>query len=235
MGLRISAAERSPLVSIILCTYNRAHLVKRAIASVLTQSYCNWELIIVDDGSADDTGHVVMPLVKADKRITYFYHANQGLARSRNIGIALAAGEHTTFIDSDDEYRKQHLSVRIEAMERRPSPALIHGGIEYVGPVGKQCVPDARCPDKKIHLRDCYAGGTFFGRTSVFRSLKGFRDLPFAMDLDFVQRMRKKALKITHVQERTYRYHLDTDHRLCDLYEQGGEEAILQFRKHGRG
>lgn len=233
MGVRISAVKkRSPPVSIILCTYNRAHLVKRAIASVLTQSYCNWELIIIDDGSADDTGHVVMPLVHSDSRITYFYHANQGLARSRNIGIALAAGEYTTFIDSDDEYRKQHLSVRIEAIERRPSPALIHGGIEYIGPVEKHYVPDARRPDKKIHLRDCYAGGTFFARTSVFRSLKGFRDLPFAMDLDFIRRLRKKGLGIAQVEERTYRYHLDTDHRLCDLYEQGGEEAILQFREN---
>jgi cellulose synthase/poly-beta-1,6-N-acetylglucosamine synthase-like glycosyltransferase len=59
-----------PLFSVILCTYNRAHLVKRAIALVLTQSYSNWELIIIDDGSADDTWQVVMPVVKSDPRIT---------------------------------------------------------------------------------------------------------------------------------------------------------------------
>jgi glycosyltransferase involved in cell wall biosynthesis len=204
--------------------------MKRAIASVLAQSYRNWELIIIDDGSTDDTALVVMPLVRSDPRITYCYHANQGLARSRNVGIALAKGRYTTFLDSDDEYREEHLSVRIRTMGQHPELALIYGGIEYVGPVANQYVPDAGRPGKKIHLRDCYAGGTFFARTSAFRKLKGFRNTPFALDLDFIRRMRKQGLRISQANQPTYRYHLDADHRLCDLYEQGGEEAILSFR-----
>jgi len=224
--------DHSPLVSIILCTYNRAHLVARAIASVLTQSYRNWELIIIDDGSVDDTAQVVMPVVKSDPRIMYFYHANTGLARSRNIGITLASGKYTTFLDSDDEYRDNHLSVRIETMAKQPSSVLIYGGIEYVGSVEKQYAPDAQRPGEKIHLSKCYASGTFFARTSVFKRLQGFRDLPFAEDLDFVRRARKKGLKITEVKEPTYRYRVDADCRLCDLYLKGGEKAILEFRGH---
>jgi glycosyltransferase involved in cell wall biosynthesis len=224
--------DHSPLVSIILCTYNRAHLVARAIASVLTQSYRNWELIIIDDGSVDDTAQVVMPVVKSDPRIMYFYHANTGLARSRNIGITLASGKYTTFLDSDDEYRENHLSVRIETMAKQPSSVLIYGGIEYVGSVEKQYAPDAQRPGEKIHLSKCYASGTFFARTSVFKRLQGFRDLPFAEDLDFVRRARKKGLKITKVKEPTYRYRVDADCRLCDLYLKGGEKAILEFRGH---
>lgn len=224
--------DHSPLVSIILSTYNRAHLVARAIASVLTQSYRNWELIIIDDGSVDDTAQVVMPVVKSDPRIMYFYHANTGLARSRNIGITLASGKYTTFLDSDDEYRDNHLSVRIETMAKQPSSVLIYGGIEYVGSVEKQYAPDAQRPGEKIHLSKCYASGTFFARTSVFKRLQGFRDLPFAEDLDFVRRARKKGLKITEVKEPTYRYRVDADCRLCDLYLKGGEKAILEFRGH---
>jgi len=230
MKIAISKPKNVPLVSIILCTYNRAHLLNHAIASVLTQSYRNWELIIIDDGSVDDTGSVVMPIVKSDPRIKFFYHANQGLARSRNIGIALASGEYTTFIDSDDEYRGNHLSIRVRAMERSPLLALIYGGIEYVGPVEKQYVPDAQRPGKKIHLRKCYAGGTFFARTSAFKKLNGFRNLPFAMDLDFIRRTHTKGLVIEKVKEPTYRYHLDADNRLCDLYERGGEKAIFEFQ-----
>ena len=235
MKTTILRPNSSPLVSIILCTYNRAHLVTRAIGSVLTQSYRDWELIIIDDGSADDTGKVVMPVVKSDPRITYVYHANQGLARARNIGIALASGEYSTFLDSDDEYREQHLSVRIRVMGKRPSPALIYGGIEYVGPVKRQYVADARHPGKRIHLSKCYASGTFFARTSLFKKLNGFRNLIFAEDLDFIRRARKKGLKVAKVKERTYRYRVDADNRLCDLYESGGDEAILEFRGHGAG
>lgn len=230
MKTKISKHNDSPLVSIILCTYNRVHLVKRAIASVLTQSYRNWELIIIDDGSADDTGQVVMPIVKSDPRIIYFYHANQGLARSRNIGITLASGEYATFLDSDDEYRENHLSIRIKAMENKLSPALIYGGIEYVGPLEKQYAQDAQRPGKKIHLSKCYASGTFFARTSAFKALKGFRNLPFAEDLDFIRRAHQKGLEIAKVKEPTYRYRVDADNRLCDLYARGGEKAILEFR-----
>ena len=226
-----STHNLSPLVSIILCTYNRAHLVAGAIASVLTQSYRNWELIIIDDGSEDDTEQVVMPIVKSDPRIMYFYHANTGLARSRNIGLILATGQYTTFLDSDDEYRDNHLSVRIEAMVKHRAPALIYGGIEYVGPADKQYVQDAQRPGEKIHLSKCYPSGTFFARTSVFKRLQGFRNLPFAEDLDFIRRARKKGLKIMKVKEPTYRYCVDADNRLCDLYERGGEKAILEFRR----
>ena len=235
MKTTISKHNHSPLVSIILCTYNRAHLVTRAIASVLTQSYRNWELIIIDDGSADGTWQVVMPVVKSDPRITYFYHANTGLARSRNIGITLASGTYTTFLDSDDEYRENHLSVRIETIKKQPSPALIYRGIEYVGPVEKQYAPDAQRPGEKIHLSKCYASGTFFARTSAFEKLKGFRDLPFAEDLEFIRRARKKGLKIAEVKEPTYRYRVDADNRLCDLFERGGEKAILGFRGYRAG
>ena len=230
MSTGTAKRHRPPLVSVIVCTYNRGHLVKRAIASVLAQSYRNWELIIIDDGSVDATARVVLPLVKSDPRIMYCCHANQGLARSRNLGIALASGAYMTFLDSDDEYRAQHLSTRVRAMEKQPSLSLIYGGIEYVGPLEKQYVPDAQRPGKKVHLRDCYAGGTFFARTSTFRTLNGFRNLPFTMDFDFVRRTRRKGLRIAQAEALTYRYHLDSDHRLCDLYEQGGDEAILNFR-----
>ncbi len=224
--------RQSPLISVVLWTYNRAHIVTRAIDSVLAQSYGYWELIIIDDGSVDDTELVVMPIVKSDPRLTYCYQTNQGLARARNAGIALARGTYLTFLDSDDEYRPEHLLMRLKTMENSPLLSLIHGGIEYIGSPTKLYVSDALRPGKKIHLRRCYAGGTFFARTSVFRRLRGFRDLPFAMDLDFMQRMLKTGLKIAAVREQTYRYRLDADNRLCDLYEQGGEEAIWKFRGH---
>jgi len=226
-----TANNNQPLVSIVLCTYNRAHLVKRAIASVLIQSYRNWELIIIDDGSTDNTESVLMPMVKSDPRIAYLRHPNKGLARSRNVGIGLADGEYITFLDSDDEYREEHLAHRVPLMGKKPSAALLYGGIEYVGPKEKQFVPDARHPGKKIHLSKCYASGTFFARAATFRKLKGFRNIPFAEDYDLIRRLRKRKLKIVRVDEPTYRYHVDSDNRLCDLFEQGGEGAILKFRR----
>jgi len=223
-------STNQPLVSIVLCTYNRAHVVKRAIASVLIQTYCQWELLIIDDGSTDGTEKTLFPLVKSDPCITYLRHPNMGIARSRNVGIGLAKGKYVTFLDSDDEYREDHLAIRVALALKKPSVALWHGGIEYVGPEERQYVPDARHPGKKIHLSKCYASATFFAGASFFRAMKGFRDIPFAEDFDLIKRVRKRRMKIARASKPTYRYHIETDNRLCDLYEQGGEAAILEFR-----
>lgn len=228
--MKKTLAKNAPLVSVILCTYNRAHLVKRAIASVLIQTYRNWELIIIDDGSTDSTEQVVMPLVKSDPRILYLRQPNNGLAESRNVGIRLARGEFMTFLDSDDEYRKDHVATRVQLLLKRPSIALVYGGIEYVGPEEKQYVPDARRPGKKIHLNNCYASGTFFARASTFRTLRGFRNIPFAEDFDFIQRLKKRGFTLAKVHQPTYRYHLDAENRLCDLFDVGGKKAILEYR-----
>src|SRR5687767_4085845 len=92
-----------PLVSIILPTYNRKHLLTRAIQSVQEQNYTNFELIIVDDGSKDNTWEVIKNF--QDSRIHYLRHeANYGAAAARNIGVKASHGNFIAFQDSDDEW-----------------------------------------------------------------------------------------------------------------------------------
>ena len=97
--------------SIILPTYNRAYLLPYAIESVIEQSYKNWELIIVDDGSTDNTRDLVKKYKKKDKRITYIYQDNSERSAARNNGILRASGEWVCFLDSDDKYLSNHLSM----------------------------------------------------------------------------------------------------------------------------
>jgi len=93
--------------SIIIPTYNRVKKLKRAVNSVFRQSVNNWELIIVDDGSTDETKEYVHSIT--DSRIIYVYQDNQGPAASRNAGIRKAQGQYICFLDSDDEYFSDHL------------------------------------------------------------------------------------------------------------------------------
>ena len=95
--------------SIILPTYNRADLLHRSVGSVLNQDYDWWELIIVDDGSTDNTPQVVESF--QDERIRYIRQPHSNVSIARNNGIELAAGKYICFLDSDDEYRPNHLSV----------------------------------------------------------------------------------------------------------------------------
>lgn len=95
------------LFSIIIPTYNRATFLPMAIESVLAQTYTDWELIIVDDGSTDNTKDVVFQY--QDKRIRYIYQHNAERSVARNNGIANATGEYVCFLDSDDSYQKDYL------------------------------------------------------------------------------------------------------------------------------
>lgn len=103
----------APLVSVIIPTYNRSALLTRAVQSVLGQTYQNWELIIVDDASKDDTEKVVAAF--GSPRIRYFKQdVNKGAQAARNTGIRMAKGEYIGFLDSDNEWYPQKLEKQLE-------------------------------------------------------------------------------------------------------------------------
>lgn len=105
----------APPVSIVLPTYNRAHLLPRAIDSVLRQTYSAWELIVVDDRSTDGTDGVVREYVRRDSRIRYVENTHkQGCAGARNQGREVARCDFIAFVDSDDTWRPHHLQAVME-------------------------------------------------------------------------------------------------------------------------
>lgn len=114
--------------SVILPTYNRVKFIKNAINSVLNQTFIDFELIIIDDGSTDNTQNVVKSF--NDQRIKYVYQNNSERSAARNNGIEHAKGEWICFLDSDDEYQPNHLRELAKFIEDiKPSPGLIATGI----------------------------------------------------------------------------------------------------------
>jgi glycosyltransferase involved in cell wall biosynthesis len=106
---------KNSLVSIILPTYNRAHYLGRALESVLSQTYSNWECRIIDDGSTDDTEEVLAGF--DDPRIHYRRQENQGVSGARNTGIAECRGEVMALLDSDDEWLPDKLGKQLSYMD----------------------------------------------------------------------------------------------------------------------
>jgi glycosyltransferase involved in cell wall biosynthesis len=111
------------LVSVIIPCYNRAHIVRETIDSLLAQTYRNFEALVIDDGSTDDTRQVVSSY--ADGRIRYFYRANGGLSAARNSGLHAARGEFVAFLDSDDLWHPWKLAAQIQLFRRHPEAGLI--------------------------------------------------------------------------------------------------------------
>ncbi|NCD01144.1 glycosyltransferase family 2 protein [bacterium] len=106
---------KKPLISVIIPTYNRAHFLPRAINSVLNQTYKNFELIIVDDGSTDETRKIIKKFLKKDLRIKYIYQKNSGgPSKPKNTGIQICKGEYIAFLDSDDEWFANKLEKQIK-------------------------------------------------------------------------------------------------------------------------
>jgi glycosyltransferase involved in cell wall biosynthesis len=108
-----------PTVSVVIPTYNRAALIARSIQSVLNQSYADFELIVIDDGSTDETEGVVARFF--DLRINYVRLAsNAGVSAARNVGIRISKGKFIAFQDSDDEWLSDNLAKHMSVFERSP-------------------------------------------------------------------------------------------------------------------
>lgn len=115
-----------PFFSIVLPTYNRASFLSRSIGSVIKQSFQDWELIIIDDGSTDHTKELVNSF--NDNRIKYFYQENSERSAARNKGVNQANSDWVCFLDSDDEYLPEHLEVIYKCLMSNDSPRFILTG-----------------------------------------------------------------------------------------------------------
>ena len=103
-----------PLVSIVMPAYNSEKTIIKSIKSILDQSYHNWELLVVDDGSTDKTEKIVLDYIKKDKRIKLIKNSGKGVSSARNAGIDKSEGEYICFLDSDDLYSENVLKNRVK-------------------------------------------------------------------------------------------------------------------------
>jgi len=127
--------NREPLVSVIMIFLNAERFIQEAIESVLAQSYANWELLLIDDGSTDSSGAIARQFVTGYAgKMRYLTHpggANLGMSASRNLGISSARGELIAFLDADDVWLAEKLASQVEIMQLQPDAAMVCGMTEY--------------------------------------------------------------------------------------------------------
>lgn len=165
------------LVSVIIPCYKQAHFLKEAIDSVLNQNYKNVEIIVVDDGSPDNTKEVALQY----EAVRYFHQQNRGLAAARNAGLKRSTGRYVVFLDADDRLLPQALETHLAAFSAHPECAFVHGHHVPITADGTLIPFDRRpCPEKDHYfhlLQGCHirTPGTAMFRRDVLISVGGFR------------------------------------------------------------
>jgi glycosyltransferase involved in cell wall biosynthesis len=131
----VASQQEMPLVSVIIPSYNHAHFVGEAIKSVLEQDYQHYEIILVDDGSTDNTREVV---AQFGFKVRYIYQPNQGLSAARNTAIKNARGEIIALLDADDVWLPEFLEKTVTLISNYPQAAMVYSGYIYIDSQGNE-------------------------------------------------------------------------------------------------
>ncbi|MBI4357836.1 MAG: glycosyltransferase family 2 protein [Candidatus Omnitrophica bacterium] len=126
-----------PKVSVITPTHNRCRLLPKAIESVRAQTFGDWELLVIDDGSVDSTAQVVGDWVGKDSRIKYIYQRNAGCAAARNRGLREAKGEYIAFLDDDDVFLPTKLEIQAQFLDEHSDYGFVYSDVDLVDQEGR--------------------------------------------------------------------------------------------------
>lgn len=119
----------NPLVSVITPCYNYGKFLSETLENLLQQTYQNWECLIINDGSIDDTEEIALKYVQLDTRFRYYYQQNKGLSAARNAALLQVKGKYIQLLDADDLLETEKLSLQVALMETKPNIDLVYSGI----------------------------------------------------------------------------------------------------------
>lgn len=184
------------LVSVVIPTYNRAGLIAQSIQSALAQTYRNLEIIVVDDGSTDNTKEVVAAFGPA---VQYFYKTNSGPAGTRNVGIQKARGEFVAFLDSDDLWEPDKIEKQLRCFQENPRAAMVSSNFRLIDGHGRAIKDPGSEPGYQpsdfiikdmLRVRFPFATPAFLIRKAIFEKIGVFNEkLRISEDLDLLIRI----------------------------------------------
>ncbi len=193
----------TPIISIILPVYNQGESLERAIQSVLKQTISNWQLIIVNDGSTDNTKKIAKKYSEENFQIIFLDLDHFGASSAINSGYKLSKGSYITTLDADDYYHTNHLEANMSDLLKNTKIDLLMSKTEILG---SPYVVDIEAPEKMIHLDECAIGGTFFVKYNVYSKVGGRPPIQFGSDYYFAKNVLKAGYTIFKVDRRTYVY-----------------------------
>lgn len=222
------------MISIITPTFNRADLIQATIKSVLQQTYTDWELIVVDDGSTDDTSSIMKTFT--DPRIRYYYKTNTGQADTVNYGVRFARGEFITFLDSDDEAYPNWLQVVSERMKDDTGIVCVGAMRRFAdGKMIEEGMNQFRLFGKVHHLK--FTCGSLFIRRWLFNEVGGYdATLKSNIQTDLGYRLlinlRRNQMKAEVIEQYLLQINVHDGPRIRTNWKKRKEGGIQFLHKH---
>lgn len=195
--------------TIIIPTHQRKQLLERALRSLLNQTFSDFEVIVVDDGSTDGTREMVQALARSDCRFKYHYLPKSCIGKVRNKGVEMASGEWLHFLDSDDEFSADNLAVKVRHIAEHDYCDFFIGNVQLIGDAWLVDKNDFR---RKINFNlACPNLGRWFIKKEFLMACGGFgEDKSYAEDTELMERIVTKInVWPLFVAERIYRYYRD--------------------------
>lgn len=236
--METNAQDYCPVVSIVMPTYNRAGLLMKSIQSVVEQTFQDWELIVVDDGSTDRTEMMMRELEKKDKRIIYHRIPrieNKGISGYLNEGVRASKGKYIARIDDDDKWcHKDKLRLQVDFLDKNPEYVLVGGGGILVDEKGNQMFRYLKNEtDEEIRNYALYsnpiAHTAVIFRRDVFERIGGYGDIDHAEDMDLALRLGKVG-KLFNMKEYFIEY-LAIGQNKSFLQQRQNTKRVLQIIK----
>ncbi|MFC1603526.1 glycosyltransferase family 2 protein [Planctomycetota bacterium] len=234
-GCSMSEQYEPGLVSVIIPTHNRAEMLKRAIRSVLNQTYKNFELIVICDGSKEHTEEVVESF--NDPRIRFLKHETaRGASAARNTGIRTARGEYIAFLDDDDEWTPNKLEVQVPAIENSgPEVGLVYAWMEYFhdGELVRKWYPKLKGYIFPEMLDNQAIGGcpTIMIKRNVIGKVGYFDEtLPRGNDGNFMRRI-TKHFEVDYVPDVLARIHIGHEGRISENTRENLKAEIYAYER----
>lgn len=198
--------KQNPIVSIIMPAYNQARYVEEAIQSVLSQTYNNWELIIVDDGSPDNVKEVASKYTDSETRIKFYHTDNHGPSAARNFGVKMSSGEFILPFDADDKIAPEYLEKCIREFREKPSTDLVYCRWQFFGDT--RYTPELRYSGYRELLANNSIFCSAMYRRKDFDRVGGYDEsIPFGLeDWEFWIRMLDAESEVTQLPDILFFY-----------------------------
>ncbi|MEM6752985.1 MAG: glycosyltransferase [Cyanobacteria bacterium P01_C01_bin.38] len=225
--------------TIVMPAYNAGAYLSQTIESVLNQTLTNFELIIIDDGSADETSDIAYQYSKIDNRVRVLSQSNQGVSATRNKGISLSQSKYIAFIDADDKWFPENLKSHFENLEKNPHLGVSYAKVEFLHPNGNHTGKIARGrlsnlePQHFLYENPTMTVSNLVVRRQVFEEIGGFDcNMSYSEDMDFLFRVACSNWKIEGIDRVLLGYRTTQGGLSSQLYkmEEGWEILMSKAR-----